>query len=54
MSMATPTESVKRVFQSKLHRATASSRRGVLADFLEVDTRYESVVEEFSARRGTR
>src|SRR5262249_23107942 len=40
------TESVKRLFQSRAigHAFTPA---GVLADFLEVDTRYESVVEEF-------
>ena len=40
------TESVKRLFQSNSigHGFTPA---GVLADFLEVDTRYESVVEEF-------
>jgi chromosome segregation protein len=40
------TESVKRLFQSNAmgHGFTPA---GVLADFLEVETRYESVVEEF-------
>ncbi|HMC31642.1 MAG TPA: AAA family ATPase, partial [Candidatus Angelobacter sp.] len=40
------TESVKRLFQSNAmgHVFTPA---GVLADFLEVETRYESVVEEF-------
>ncbi|MGC2698204.1 MAG: chromosome segregation protein SMC [Candidatus Angelobacter sp.] len=40
------TESVKRLFQSGAigHNFTPA---GVLADFLEVETRYESVVEEF-------
>jgi chromosome segregation protein len=40
------TESVKRLFQSNSigHGFTPA---GVLADFLEVETRYESVVEEF-------
>jgi chromosome segregation protein len=40
------TESVKRLFQSNaIGRAFAPA--GVLADFLEVETKYESVVEEF-------
>jgi chromosome segregation protein len=40
------TESVKRLFQSPaMGRGFRST--GVLADFLEVDNRYESVVEEF-------
>ncbi len=40
------TESVKRLFQSRAvgHGFTPA---GVLADFLEVETKYESVVEEF-------
>ena len=40
------TESVKRLFQSRAigHAFTPA---GVLADFLEVETKYESVVEEF-------
>jgi chromosome segregation protein len=40
------TESVKRLFQSRAigHAFTPA---GVLADFLEVDNKYESVVEEF-------
>jgi len=40
------TESVKRLFQSKAI-GHGFSPVGVLADFLEVDTRYESVVEDF-------
>jgi chromosome segregation protein len=40
------TESVKRLFQSPAMGQRFSST-GVLADFLEVDNRYESVVEEF-------
>ncbi|HEY2496067.1 MAG TPA: chromosome segregation protein SMC [Candidatus Angelobacter sp.] len=40
------TESVKRLFQSNaVHNGFTPA--GVLADFLEVETRYESVVEEF-------
>jgi chromosome segregation protein len=40
------TESVKRLFQSSAV-GQAFTPAGVLADFLEVETRYESVVEEF-------
>ncbi len=40
------TESVKRLFQSN-SVGNAFTPAGVLADFLEVETRYESVVEEF-------
>ena len=40
------TESVKRLFQSKA-MGQGFIPAGVLADFLEVETRYESVVEEF-------
>jgi chromosome segregation protein len=40
------TESVKRLFQSNA-MGNAFTPAGVLADFLEVETRYESVVEEF-------
>src|SRR5437764_9360441 len=40
------TESVKRLFQSKTID-NGFLPVGVLADFLEVDTRYESVVEDF-------
>jgi len=40
------TESVKRLFQSNTV-GNAFTPAGVLADFLEVETRYESVVEEF-------
>ena len=40
------TESVKRLFQSRAI-GHGFSPVGVLADFLEVDTRYESVVEDF-------
>ena len=40
------TESVKRLFQSR-GAAQGFTPAGVLADFLEVETRYESVVEEF-------
>jgi chromosome segregation protein len=40
------TESVKRLFQSNAI-GNAFTPAGVLADFLEVETRYESVVEEF-------
>jgi chromosome segregation protein len=40
------TESVKRLFQSNAI-GNAFAPVGVLADFLEVETRYESVVEEF-------
>jgi chromosome segregation protein len=40
------TESVKRLFQSSAI-GHGFSPAGVLADFLEVDTRYESVVEDF-------
>ncbi|PYP92330.1 MAG: chromosome segregation protein SMC [Candidatus Angelobacter sp. Gp1-AA117] len=40
------TESVKRLFQSRAI-GNGFSPVGVLADFLEVDTRYESVVEDF-------
>src|SRR5437660_3056149 len=40
------TESVKRLFQSSL-MGNGFAPAGVLADFLEVDTRYESVVEDF-------
>jgi chromosome segregation protein len=40
------TESVKRLFQSSA-AGQSFTPAGVLADFLEVETRYESVVEEF-------
>ena len=40
------TESVKRLFQSNA-MGRGFTPAGVLADFLEVETRYESVVEEF-------
>jgi chromosome segregation protein len=40
------TESVKRLFQSNAV-GNAFTPAGVLADFLEVETRYEGVVEEF-------
>ncbi|HKV93759.1 MAG TPA: chromosome segregation protein SMC [Candidatus Angelobacter sp.] len=40
------TESVKRLFQSGA-MGNGFTPAGVLADFLEVETRYESVVEEF-------
>src|SRR5262249_37072603 len=40
------TESVKRLFQSSA-LGNGFTPAGVLADFLEVDTKYESVVEEF-------
>jgi chromosome segregation protein len=40
------TESVKRLFQSNA-MGNGFTPAGVLADFLEVETRYESVVEEF-------
>jgi chromosome segregation protein len=40
------TESVKRLFQSRAV-GNGFSPVGVLADFLEVDTRYENVVEDF-------
>ncbi|HEX4602950.1 MAG TPA: chromosome segregation protein SMC, partial [Candidatus Angelobacter sp.] len=40
------TESVKRLFQSNA-MGNAFTPAGVLADFLEVETRYEGVVEEF-------
>ncbi|HEX5432617.1 MAG TPA: chromosome segregation protein SMC [Candidatus Angelobacter sp.] len=40
------TESVKRLFQSRAV-GQGFTPAGVLADFLEVETRYESVVEEF-------
>jgi chromosome segregation protein len=40
------TESVKRLFQSNAV-GNGFTPAGVLADFLEVETRYESVVEEF-------
>ena len=40
------TESVKRLFQSNAV-SNSFTPAGVLADFLEVETRYESVVEEF-------
>ena len=40
------TESVKRLFQSTA-LGSGFAPVGVLADFLEVDTRYESVVEDF-------
>ena len=40
------TESVKRLFQSRAV-GNGFSPVGVLADFLEVETRYESVVEDF-------
>src|SRR5437660_4441984 len=40
------TESVKRLFQSS-SLGNGFAPAGVLADFLEVDTRYESVVEDF-------
>ena len=40
------TESVKRLFQSRV-LGNGFAPVGVLADFLEVETRYESVVEDF-------